>query len=228
MPAKTIVAKYLVNGDSFEIFVNSDLAYDFITGKIQNPMTAVEVEEIFMDANKGERQSQDKVQKAFGTTDIVKVCEAILKKGNVPITTEQRNKLIAEKRKQIVAIIARNAIDPRTNTPHPPQRIENAINDAKVTIEPFKNANEQVDAVVKKISMALPIKFASVRIEVRLSAMDANRCYGTLKQYGMKSENWLSDGSLSVVVEFPAGMQGEFFEKINNLTHGNAITKIIE
>ncbi len=228
MPAKTIVAKYLVNGDSFEIFVNSDLAYDFITGKIQNPMTAVEVEEIFKDANKGERQSQDKVQKAFGTTDIVKVCEAILKKGNVPITTEQRNKLIAEKRKQIVAIIARNAIDPRTNTPHPPQRIENAINDAKVTIEPFKNANEQVDAVVKKISMALPIKFASVRIEVRLSAMDANRCYGTLKQYGMKSENWLSDGSLSVVVEFPAGMQGEFFEKINNLTHGNAITKIIE
>lgn len=227
MPSKTVIAKYSVKGEPFEIFVDSELAYQFITGKIQNPMTALQVEEIFKDANKGERQSQESLKKAFNTTDIAKITEIILKNGNVPMTTEQKNKLLEDKRKQIVEIIARNSIDPKTNTPHPVQRIENAMREARVTIEPFKSASEQVDAVLKKINMIIPIKFATVRIEVTIPPGSANRCYGLLKQYGLKNETWLSNGSLFAAVEFPAGLQSEFFDKLNNLTHGSATTKIL-
>ncbi len=228
MSSKTVTAKYNVNGEEFEILVDSELAYEYITGKRTDPMSVLQVDEIFKDANKGERQSQEKLKKAFNTTDIAKIAEIILKKGNVPITTEQRQRLIEEKRKQIIEIISRNAIDPRTNAPHPPQRIENAMRETKVNIDPFKNANEQVEEVLKKINTLLPIKFSTAKIEVTISADQANRCYGVLKQYGLKSERWLNDGSLVAVVEFPAGLQGEFFEKLNNLTHGTAITKMIE
>ncbi len=226
--SKTVIAKYSQSGENFEIFVDSDLAYDYITGKRPDPMTALQTEEIFKDANKGERQSQDKIKKIFGTTDLPKIVEMILKNGNVPVTTEQRNKLVEEKRKQVVAIIARNSIDPRTNAPHPAQRIENAMREAKVTVEPFKSAQEQVDAVLKKINMFLPIKFATARMEVTIPPEFANRCYGLLKQYGLKDEKWLNDGSLSATVEFPAGLQAEFFEKLNNFTKGSATTKLIE
>ena len=122
-------------------------------------------------------------------------------------------------------IIARNSIDPKTGAPHPMQRIENAMQTAKVTIDPMKGANEQVDAVVKKINMLLPIKFATAKLEVTIPPEYANRSFGLLKQYGMKSEEWQSDGSLKAVLEFPAGLQSEFFEKLNNFTKGSATTK---
>ncbi len=227
MSSKTVIAKYTVNGENFEIFVDSELAYEFISGKRTDPMSVLQAEEIFKDANKGERQTQEKIKKVFNTNDLPKVVEIILKKGNVPITTEQRNKLLEEKRRQIISIISRNSIDPRTNAPHPMQRIENAMNEAKVSVDPFKNASEQIDTILKKINMILPIKFAVVKIEVTIPAESANRTYGLLKQYGLKAEKWLPNGSLAATLEFPAGLQSEFFDKLNGLTHGSATTKII-
>ncbi len=223
--SKTVVAKYSHQGDEFEILVDSDLAYDFITGKIKDPMKVLQAEEVFKDANKGERQNQEKVKKVFNTTDIVQIAEIILKKGEVPITTEQRSKLVAEKKKQIINIIATNSIDPRTNAPHTPQRIESAIEQARVNIEPFKSATEQVDTVIKKINMTLPIKFATAKLEVQIPATYANRCYGTLKHYGLKSEEWLSNGALKASLEFPAGLRDEVFERLNSLTKGEVQIK---
>jgi len=225
--SKTVIAKYTSQGENFEIFVDADKAYEFITGKIQDPMSALEVEEIFKDANKGDRQSKDKLQKVFNTEDIAKIVSVILKNGMVPLTTEQRNKLLEEKKRQIINTIATNAIDPRTNTPHPAQRIENAMNEARITIDAFKPANEQIAEIVKKLSMKLPLKFSTVKIEVTIAPQYSNRSYSVLKQYGLKSEKWLQDGSLFATLEFPAGLQSEFFDKINNATKGSAITKIV-
>ena len=225
---KTVVVKYSHSGDEFEILVDADRAYEYVTGKRADPLSVLEAEEIFKDAKKGERQSEEKIKKTFGTTDVAKVADMILKKGEVPITTEQRAKMTEEKRKQIIDIIAKNSIDPRTNAPNPPLRIENAMKEARVSIDPFKSVNEQVELVVDKLRPILPLKFTTVKIAVTVPPEFANRCYGTLKQYGMKSEEWLSNGSLSAVCEFPAGMQGEFFDRINKLTQGKVMTKIMQ
>ncbi|HUB92829.1 MAG TPA: ribosome assembly factor SBDS [Candidatus Saccharimonadales bacterium] len=225
--SKTVIAKYSVSGEEFEIFVDSDMAYEYITGKRKDPMSVLQTEEVFKNANKGERQTQEKIKKIFNTEDLAKIAETILKKGEVPITTEQRHKLVEEKRKQIVNIIAVNSIDPRTSAPHTPTRIENAMEQARVTIDPFKNANEQVDGVIKKINMILPLKFATAKIEAEIPASYANRCYGTLKQYGLKSEEWQSNGSLKAVLEFPAGLKQEFFDKMNGLTKGEVQIKVM-
>lgn len=228
MPSsKTVIAKIKRNGDEFEIFVNSDLAYEYMTGKRSDPMVVLEAEEVFKDARKGERHTEDKVKKAFGTTDIAKIADIILKQGEVPITTEQRTKLTEEKRKQIIEIIAKNSIDPRTNAPNPPLRIENAMREAKVNIDPFKNAADQIDEIVKKITVIMPIKFSVAKVEVTIPAEFANRAFGTLKKYGMKSDQWLSDGSLQAILEFPAGMQSEVFDRINSATQGKAQIKVL-
>ena len=225
--SKTVIAKYSVNGEDFEIFVDSDMAYEYITGKRKDPIAVLQAEEVFKDANKGERQGQDKLKKVFGTSDISTIADIILKKGSVPITTEQRSKMVEEKRRQIINIIAVNSIDPRTGAPHTPQRIENALNEARIAVDPFKSANEQVDTILKKINMILPIKFASAKLSVDIPAAYTNRCYGILKHYGLKSEEWLSNGSLRVSLEFPAGLKEEFFEKINSMTKGEAIVKTV-
>ncbi|MEM3482919.1 MAG: hypothetical protein QW091_01790, partial [Candidatus Micrarchaeaceae archaeon] len=87
--SKIVIAKYLYNGETFEILVDSEKAYEFISGKIQDPLSALESEDIFKNANKGDRQSKEAIQKAFGTQDIATIAAKILKNGNVPITTEQ-------------------------------------------------------------------------------------------------------------------------------------------
>jgi ribosome maturation protein SDO1 len=225
--SKAVIAKISKNGDDFEIFVNADMAYEYITGKRSDPMSVLESEEIFKDARKGERASEEKIKKAFGTTDVQKVVEIILKSGNVPITTEQRNKLAEEKRKQVINIIATNSIDPRTNAPNPPLRVENAMKEARVTIDPFKNASEQIDDIVKKISVIMPIKFTTTKVEVTIPPEFTNKSYSVLKRYGLKSEKWLDNGSLQAFLEFPAGMQTEFFDRINSATQGKAEVKIL-
>ncbi len=227
MSSKTVIVKFRKDGNEFEIFVNSDLAYEYITGKRSDPLTVLEAEEVFKDARKGERQTDDKLKKTFGTTDITKIAEIMLKQGEVPITTEQRNKLLEEKRKAIVEIIAKNSIDPRTNAPNPPLRIENAMREAKASIDPFKSATEQIDDIVKKITIIMPIKFATAKVEVTIPPEYANRAFGTLKKYGLKGESWLSNGSLQATLEFPAGMQTEFFDRINSATQGKAIVKVL-
>ncbi len=226
-PPKTYIAKYKLNGEEFELFINPDKAYDFKVGKLTNPMAALESDEVFKDAKKGERQGSEKIKKAFGTDDIFKIAEVILKKGEVPVTTEHRERMLEEKRKLIIDIIARNSIDPRTNAPTPPTRIENAFREARVTVDPFKGAQEQVPDVLKKISAIMPVKFATIKIDVTIPAEYAHRIFNVLKQYGLKSEKWLSDGGLSASLEFPAGLQGEFYAKLNNATQGKATTKII-
>lgn len=225
--SKTVIAKINKNGDEFEIFINADMAYEYITGKRSDPLSVLESEEVFKDARKGERQSEEKIKKAFGTTDISKVADIVLKSGEVPITTEQKARLMEEKRRQVIDIIARNSIDPRTNAPNPPLRIENAMKEARVTIDSFKNAGEQVEDVVKKISLIMPIKFATAKIEVTIPAEFTNRSYGVLKRYGLQSEKWLGDGSLQAILEFPAGLQSEFFDRINSATQGKAEVKIL-
>ncbi len=223
---KIVTVKLRKGGEEFEILVDADMAYEYVTGKRTDPLSVLQTEEVFKDARKNERQNSEKIKKVFGTNDIDKVVDAILKEGDVPMTAEQRNLRTEEKRKQIIDIIATNSIDPRTNAPNPPMRIENAMKEAKVNIDPFKNASEQVDDVVKKLSVIMPIKFTTIRMTVTVPAAFANRAYGTLKRFGMKSERWLGDGSLQASLEFPAGMQSDFLERINNAAQGQADVKI--
>ncbi|MCL4403139.1 MAG: ribosome assembly factor SBDS [Candidatus Marsarchaeota archaeon] len=224
--SKVVIAKYSRGNDDFEILVDADLAYEYITGVRSDPLSVLETEEVFKDAKKGEKQSDSKIAAAFGTSDLAKVVDAILKKGHVPITSDQQKKLAEEKKKQVIDIISRNSIDPRTNTPNPPLRVANAIEQAKIYIDPMRSASDQIEEIVKKLSTILPIKFTNVSMDVTVPPEFANRCFGTLKHYNIKSEKWLSDGSLQVSLEFPAGLRDEFFDKINALTQGKAQVKI--
>jgi ribosome maturation protein SDO1 len=221
----TVIAKYSQDGENFEIIVDSELAYEFLQNKKKDLRNVLAVEEIYKNAKTGERQSEEKIRKIFGTTDVYKVAEVILRKGEVPITTEQRRKMVEEKRKRIIEIISKNSIDPRTNAPHPPQRIERALEEAKVNIDPFKSPEEQVESIVKELSKILPLKFAKAKIEIIIPSIYVPKSFGFLKNFGIVEQNYQSDGSLRVVVEFPAGMKGEFFEKLNKLTKGEATVK---
>lgn len=228
MSHKFTLARLTISGEKFEIMVNPDKALNYKLGK-QVPLSQILVyDAIFRDVGKGEKASEEKLKKIFGTTDPVKIAKVILDKGEVQLTTEQRRKLIEDKKKQIINFISRHCVDPKTNLPHPPLRIEQALSQAKISIDPFKDAEEQAKNVIQALRPILPLKISSVSIEVKIPPQYASASYGTLKSYGsIKREQWLPDGSLLAIVEIPAGLQTSFLEKLGSITRGNVQSRLV-
>jgi len=169
------------------------------------------------------------LKKVFGTTDVRKIAETIIKEGEIPLTAEQRKKLIDEKKRQIVEWISRNCIDVRTKTPVPPQRVENALEQARVAIDPFKSVEEQVQGILKELQRVLPIKVATARIAVSVSSTYAQKVKGLVaKMAKIVNEKYRPDGSWEALLELPAGLQDVLISRVNDVTHGDVDIRIIE
>lgn len=228
MSDKYTTARLTKGQDRFEILVKPDPALDYKLGK-QVPVSQILlIEEIYSDASKGTRASAEKLHKYFGTEDPVKVGEEIIKTGELQLTTDQRRQLVEEKRKQIISVISRNCIDPRTGAPHPPLRIEQALEQIRLSIDPYKSAEEQAKTVIEELRPILPLKMEQMRVAVKVFPEYAARAFNALKSFGNVSrEEWQSDGSLVAVVEMPAGLYGSFIDRVGKMTQGTIQTKIL-
>ncbi len=225
---KAVIARLKKGGENFEILVDCDKAIEFKSGKAELE-DALASDKIYKDAKKGERAKENEMHKLFDTEDNKEIIIQILKKGEIQLTVEHRNKLREEKRKKIINLIHRNAVDSKTGLPHPPNRIEKAITEARVNVDEFKSAEAQVEDVLDKIRRILPIKFVVKEVGIRIPAKFSSSSYGVVKQFGkILDEKWGNDGSLNLVVEIPGGLQDEFFDKLNNLTHGEVESKVIK
>ncbi|WP_455393232.1 ribosome assembly factor SBDS [[Eubacterium] cellulosolvens] len=228
-----VIARYDTSGERFEVLVDPKIVWKIRNhedlGENFNILDYLAIDTVFTDSNKGSRASSESLQKIFESTEIQKISMDIITKGEIQLTTEQRKEMMENKRKQIVATIARNAINPKTKTPHPPQRIELALTEAKVSIDPFKPVDAQVQLILKKLQPIIPIRFETIVLAIRLGGDDYGKCYGDIKNFGkITKDEWQKDGSWIGLIELPAGMQAEFYDKINSKTKGNAEIKIIE
>ena len=224
---KAIIASYEKGGKRFELYVDPDAAYAYLDRRKTDLKNMLVAEEVYSDAKKAEKAKSSDIENVFGTTDIMKILDFILKNGEVQLTTEQRRKKLEEKRKQIITILLKESLDPRTKAPHTQVRIENALEQARIHVDPFKDARDQIPDIVKALRPIIPMKFDKIQIAVRVPPQFAHKSYGILKNYGIKQEEWGKDGSLLVVVEIFGGMQGEFYDRLNKLTSGAVETKII-
>jgi ribosome maturation protein SDO1 len=229
MSDKYTTARITKSGEKFEILVKPDPALDYKMGKPTGISQMLVIDEVYTDASKGTHASDEKLQKAFGTTDPVAVAEDIMKHGELQLTTEQRRQLVDDKRKQIIAFISRNCLDPRTGTPHPPLRIEQAFNQIRMVIDPFKPAEEQAKTVIEELRTLLPIKIDKMKVAVKVFPEHAAKAYGSIKGFGtITKEEWQADGSLVALVEMPAGLYSSFIDRLGKVTQGTVQTKVLK
>jgi ribosome maturation protein SDO1 len=228
MSEKYTVGRITKDNEHFEILIKPQKALDYRAGKIAGITEVLAAEIIFSDANKGTKVSEESLRKAFGTTDPLKVAETILKTGTLQLTTEQRRKMVEDKRRQIIDFIARQCVDPKTNLPHPPMRIENAMEQIHYPIDPFKPVEEQARDIIKLLRPILPLKMEQISVAVAIPVQYSAKAYGTIKGFGtIKREEWRTDGSWSGVLEMPAGLYAPLIEKLGEITKGNGEAKII-
>ncbi len=220
---KFTIVRYIVENEKFEIIVKPDPALDLKMGKPIDISNVLVSDEIYSDANKGTRSSTEKLLKFFKTKDQADIARQILTKGEINLTTDQRRKMIEGKKKQIVQYINKNFVDPKSRLPHPITRIENAMEEVRLVIDPFKRSEEQAKGVIDALRKILPLKSEVIQIVITVPASYSAQSYSFLKSIGnFKNENWLADGSLQVIIEINAGIKGNIIERLGSITKGSA------
>ncbi|WP_121742863.1 ribosome assembly factor SBDS [Natronorubrum halophilum] len=228
---EAVTARLESHGARFEVLVDPDAALaikrDEFDGDLEDVIAA---EDVFEDASRGDRPAEEDLETVFDTTDPLEIIPDVIKQGEIQITADQRREMQEQKRKQLIDTIARNAVNPQMdNAPHPPDRIENALEQAGFTVDPMEPVEGQVDDALDDLRPVIPIRFEEVTIAVQLPAEYAGSAQAKVRQFGdLEREEWQPDGSWIGVISFPAGMQNEFYDVVNEHTSGTAETEIVK
>ncbi|MFQ3475051.1 ribosome assembly factor SBDS [Halonotius sp. F2-221B] len=226
-----VTARLESHGARFEVLIDPDAALeikrDEFDGELEDVIAA---EDVFEDASRGDRPAETDLEDVFGTTEPLEIIPEVITRGEIQITAEQRREMQEQKRKQLINTIARNAVNPQMDdAPHPPERIERALEEAGFRIDPMEPVSEQVDDALEDLRPVIPIRFDEVTIAVQLPADYAGSGQAEVRQYGeLEREEWQSDGSWVGVITFPAGLQNDFYDMVNELTSGEAETRVIK
>lgn len=221
---KQIIARLRFKGKTFEILVDTQKAVDYKKTEQGNLVEILVFDAVFSDHKKGIKVGNDELETTFGTSDLQELTKKIILEGELQIPLELRTKVREEKVKQIVDWLAKNCVNPQTNLPHPPQRIKSAMDEAGAKIDYNKPAESQALYIMKLIQKLIPIKIEVKRIAVKIQPAHTGKVYGILKEFIIKEE-WLADGSLSVVLDVPRASLFGFYDKLNAVTHGTALSK---
>ncbi|MCR4326956.1 MAG: ribosome assembly factor SBDS [Nanoarchaeota archaeon] len=208
-------------GIDFEVLVDLDEALKFKKG--ESDFLSVLGDKVFNDLKKGNLASKNDLEVAFKTTNPDEIGKIIVKQGDVLTDQAHRDEDKDKKFKQVVDFLSKNAVDPKSGNPISPERIKIALEQSHLVI---KNTpiDSQIKEILEKISSVLAIKIETKRIKILVPAIQTGKVYGLLTQYKEK-ENWLNDGSLEVIVSIPAGITLDFYDKLNSMTHGSALTE---
>ncbi len=211
---EAVIARLEKGGSRYEILVDPELVekwkHNPDSVKISDLLA---IEEIWLDAKNGDRPTSDSLENIFGTTNIDECVIKILKEGSIQLTTQQRKKIVSEKRKQIISQISSTATDPKTKLPHPITRIENALDEIRFSIDPFKSVESQIEKAVKLLRPIIPLQFITIRLAFKIPGKDFGSVSQILRE-SIQKEEWLSDGTWVCIVTVPGGMKNDLIGSV--------------
>ena len=210
----------------FETMVDQDAAMKLRKGIPVSISEVIRDVAIYSDQKKGMRAGSAELMNSFATTDLSTIVEKIVKKGDIEVTKEFRDEALENRKKQVIDFLSKNAVDARTGRPFTSEMIESAIKQGGVKIENVA-VDKQLNKIVDALKVVIPIKIETKKIRVKIPVEHTGKVYGLINEYKEK-EDWLGDGSLEVILNIPIGMQMDFYDKLNSITHGSALTSEIK
>lgn len=227
---EAVVARLESHGARFEVLVDPDAALAIKRGEFEGDIEdVVAAEDVFENASRGDRPSKEDLETVFETTDPIAIIPEVISRGEIQITAEQRREMQERKRRQLITQISRNAVNPQMDdAPHPPERIEAALEEAGFRVDPMESVEGQIDDALDALRPIIPIRFDEVTVAVHVPPAHAGGAQAKLRSYGeLIEEEWQPDGSWIGVLRFPAGMQHDFYDQVNEETAGEAETRIL-
>lgn len=218
------VVRYTKNGKKFEVAVDPEEVFSYREGNV-SIHEVLRSHRVFHDAKDGYEVFQSSLEEVFGTTDELEAADTILREGSVQLTPKHRQKLREQRKNALLDVIAKKAIDPRTDTPHPRRRLEKVFDTAGIHIDEFKPAPQQLHSVIEQLKEHLPISIEHRHITFETTTENAYKIRPKLESYGeIIEENW--GETYTCVLRTPPGMQKELLETVNNITKGDVETRV--
>ena len=219
-------ARVTKEGKHYEILVDLDEALKVRKGADgANVGAAVLTDAVFHNLKSGEHASEADLMKIFGSTDVLEVGEKIIKNGEVVLPTDYKNEEMDKKYKQVVDFLVKNAVSPE-GRPYTPDRIMKALHEAHVNVK-NKPIDSQMTEIVDALAVVLPIKVEMKRLMVTVPAQHTGKAYGVVNEF-KESEEWLGNGDLKIIVSIPAGLEMDFYDKLNGVTHGAGMVEVLK
>jgi len=220
------VARLRVGKLGFETMVDLDSAMKLKKGIAVSITDVIRDNFVYTDLKKGMKAGKAELELSFGTTELSSIVERIVKKGELEVTQEFRDEALENRKKQVIDFLSKNAVDARTNRPFTPEMIAGAIKQAGIKIENV-SVDKQIKNIIETLKKAIPIKIETKKIKIKIPAQFTGQTYGLVQEYKEKEE-WLSDGSLEVILNIPVGITMDFYDRLNKITHGSALTSEIK
>jgi len=226
-----VTARLESHGQRFEVLVDPDAALSMKRGEFEGDLEdVIAAEDVFENASRGDRPPEEALEEVFDTTEPLEIIPEVVSRGEIQITADQRREMQEQKRRSLINTITRNAVNPQMDdSPHPPERIERALEEAGFTVDPMEPVENQVDDALDDLRPVIPIRFEEITVAVQLPADYAGSGQAQVRQFGeLESEEWQSDGSWVGVLTFPAGLQNDFYDLVNEISEGEAETRVVK
>jgi len=226
MAVRQTLARIKINNKNFEILVDLDLALKLRKGENVNIQNVLLTNDIFTNSQRGDKASSTDMMAAFATSEVNAVATRIVQKGDIQLPKDYKDEQQDNKRKQVVDFLVRNAVDARNNRPFTPTAIEGALSQAHVNIT-NQPLDTQISVITEALKSILPIKIETKKLSITIPAIHTGKVYALINQYKEK-EDWLNNGDLRVIINIPVGLQMEFYDKLNGVTHGSALSEEVK
>jgi len=210
----------------FEILVEPEPAKKAkFEGKDPEMPRLLFVQDVFKDANEGEKASPSELEEEFGTKQIMDAAEEIFEKGNMQLTTEQKAEMRKDKRQQVISMIARRAQNPKTGNPHPPQRVENALEEAGFDADAMAKVEDQFDEAIEAIRPIIPVSLDEKTVAVKVPSDSGGKAYNMIQERAEVIEEQWGSEYFFAKIKVPAGILTELMEELQELTSGKSEVK---
>lgn len=213
-------------GKIFEILVDPESAKEVkFEDKDHDIQRVLFVQEVFTDADKGERASPDELEREFGTKQVMEAAEKVFEEGDMQLTTDQKAEIREEKRQQVISMIARRAQDPKTGNPHPPERVENALEEAGFDFDAMEDAESQFDDAIEAIRPIIPVSLDEKTVAVKVPSDSGGKAYNLIQQKAEVLEEEWGNEYFFAKIKVPAGVLTELMDEIQEATSGESEVK---
>jgi ribosome maturation protein SDO1 len=213
------LVRYKHGGHTFEVLTKPGTVLKYRKGLLGWDNVLVS-DEVFKTASKAEKASAADLKEAFGQEDLQATLKTIVEKGELQLTAAERKEFVEKRRAEVVNYIHKYYVDPKTKTPHPVLRIENALEQLKVKIDPDQPLERLLADVTKRLPDVLTIKRQDVEGQLSIPHKHMGAVGGVLSKYcQVKSERYTGEGC-EMQVSLVPGDYAALIADLNKLTKG--------
>lgn len=211
-------------GKRFEIACYKNKVVEFRSGITKDINEVLQTDTIFTNVSKGHVAKKEELVSSFESKDQKFIILEILSKGEMQISTKEREHQSESLRKDIAAIVADKCVNPQTKRPYTMSMIENAMNNMHISIKTDLTSKQQALDVIKQLQKnpKFPISRAQMRIKAQSDILNGKKLKALLKPsliYTLVNESWTEeDVEFEILID--PGKYKEIIDLIQTITKG--------